>query len=260
MLPDLERRELLGTALNLIPGSPLPAHEPVQQAAETLECNSATDLLIIANTENWFARHAEHCLKLITWSGPISDWSEQLHQHLDRFEKAAVGADGGPGMWITRAQMDFLTWQTQASSATAICHTRLFVATMFLIDMTISCHDASDQSGSTTFAAALKSKHPALYEALADALRVLNSDEVLGMVDTCSEMSDFSGDEQTLCREHRYVTAPGIRECICSLLNNVFANQGRRWSMKSAKDVAVLYDRRATHACAMRRAKRHATS
>ncbi len=264
MHPDLERRELLGTALNLVPGfhilKDLPGHEQVQQGQETPEDISATDLLIMANTENWFAKHAEHCLKRISLSGPISNWSEQLHQHLHRFEQSANGEDGGPGILITRVQMELLSWQTRASTGAALCQTRLFVATMFLIDMTVSCLDAYDQSGNTKFAVALKSKHPALYEALADALRVLNSDEVLGMVDTCSEMSDFSGDEQTLCREHRYVTAPGIRECICSLLNDVFANQGRRWSMKSAKDVAVLYDRRATHACAMRRAKRHATS
>lgn len=90
--PHLERREILGSALNLIQGfhilNALPADDPVQQAPETPASNCTTDLLIMANTENWFARHAGHCLKRIAWQGPISDWSEQFHQHLDRFEQA----------------------------------------------------------------------------------------------------------------------------------------------------------------------------
>lgn len=221
MHPNLERRELLGTALNLIPGfhilKALPVHEPVQQAPETPEDNSATDLLIMANTENWFARHAEHCLKRISWQGSITDWSEQLHQHLDRFEQAAVGADGGPGMWITRAQMDFLNWQTRASSGKAPCQTRLFVATMFLVEMTISCHDTSDQSGSTTFAAALKTKHPALHASLVTALRALNTDEVLRMVEGCAEREDLFHPST----ERGYVkhVASTIKEQILALLN-----------------------------------------
>jgi hypothetical protein len=217
---DLERREHLGTALNLVPGFPLPAHEPVQQAPETPEDNSATELLIMANTENWFARHAEHCLKRILWQGSISDWSEQLHQHLDLFEQAAVGADGGPGMWITRAQMDFLNWQTRASSGTTPCQTRLFVATMFLIDMTLSWSEASDQSSSTTFAAALKSKHPSLHEASIAALRSLNIDEVLKFVGDCHEMVDLRVDNPELLRDHLKATAPTIRENILALLQS----------------------------------------
>lgn len=222
MLPDLERRELLGTALNLIPGfnilTALPAHEPVQQAPETPEDNSATDLLIMANTENWFAKHAEHCLKRISWQGSNSDWSGQLHQHLDRFEQAALGADGGPGMWITRAQMDFLNWQTHISAEKAPCETRLFVATMFLIDMTLSCHDAFDQSGSTTFVEALKTKHPSLHAALVAALRALNIDEVLKFVSDCPQMADFRVDDAELPRDHARATAPTIRENILTLL------------------------------------------
>ena len=258
MYPNLERRKFLGTALNMIPGFHMLKALPAQQGSQSPEETDYTDRL--ANTEKWFARHAEHCLKRISWQGSILDWSEQLHQHLDLFEKAAVGADGSPGLWISRAQMDSLSWQTRASCGTAPCQTRLFVATMFLINWTVSCRDASDQSGSTDFSAALKSKHPALHEALAAALRVLNIDEVLGMVDTCSEMPDFSGDEQTGHREYLYVTAPRIREYICSLLNDVFANEGRRWSMKAAKDLAILNERRVWHACALRRAKRLATS
>ena len=219
MHPNLERRELLGTALNLIPGfhilKALPVHEAVQQAPETPEDNSATDLLIMANTEDWFAKHAEHCLKRISWQGSILDWSEQLHQHLDLFEKAAVGADGGPGMWITRAQMDSLNWQTQISSGATPCQTRLFVATMFLIDMSILCHDASDQSGSNTFAAALKSKYPSLHESLVAALRLLNNDEVLQFVDSCPETEDVfhPADERDYVRH----VASTIKERILSL-------------------------------------------
>jgi len=217
---DLERLEHLGTALNLVPGFPLPAHEPVQQAPETPEDNSATELLIMANTENWFARHAEHCLKRILWQGSISDWSEQLHQHLDRFEQAAVGADGSPGMWITRAQMDFLNWQTQISSGKAHCEARLFVATMFLIDMTISYSDPSDQSGSTTFAAALKSKYPSLHESLVAALRVLNTDEVFKYVNDCLEMEDLRLKASELFREHLEAITPTIRVNILALLQS----------------------------------------
>jgi hypothetical protein len=77
------------------------------------------------------------------------DWSDQLHQHLNCFEQIAVGADGGPGMLISRAQMDFLNWQTRASSGTTPCEARLFAAAMLLIDIAISCSDASVQSRST---------------------------------------------------------------------------------------------------------------
>jgi len=219
-MPDLERRELLGTALNLIPGFQILKALPGQQAPETLEDNSTTDLLIMANTEKWFARHAEHCLKHISWQGSFSDWSEQLHQHLDRFEQAALGADGGPGMWITRAQMDFLNWQTQNSSGKALCEARLFVATMFLIDMTLSCHDASDQSGITPFAAALKSKHPSLHESLVATLRALNIDEVLKFVDDCQEMVDLRVNDPELLRDHLEATAPTIRVNILALLHS----------------------------------------
>ena len=222
MSHDLERRELLGTALNLIPGShvlkALPAYEPVQQAPETPEDNTATDLLIMANTENWFAKHAEHCLKRISWQGSISDWSEQLHQHLDRFEQAAVGADGGPGMWITCAQMDFLNWQTRASSGTTPCQTRLFVATMFLIDNTVSCSDASDQSASSPFAAALKLKYPSLHESLVAALRVLDIDEVIKCVNDCSKLEDLRVEATELLRDCLKSVAPVIKDHILSLL------------------------------------------
>ena len=218
MHPGLERRELLGTALNLVPGFPLPAPEPAQQAPETPEDNSATEQLIMANTENWFAKHAEHCLKRIWWQGSISDWSEQLHQHLDLFEKAAVGADGGPGMWITRAQMDFLNWQTQISSGKAPCQTHLFVATMFLIDMTISCHDASDQNCSTKFAVALKSRYPSLHESLVAALQVLNIDEVLEFVNDCPKLEDLRFDASELLSDHARAIAPAIKGRILSLL------------------------------------------
>lgn len=219
MHPDLERRELLGTALNLVPGFPLPAPEPAQQAPETPEDNSATEQLIMANTENWFAKHAEHCLKRISWQGSISDWSEQLHQHLDLFEKAAVGADGGPGMWITRAQMDFLNWQTKASSSNALCEARLFVATMFLIDMTLSWSEASDESSSITYETALKSKYPLLHESLVAALRVLNIDEVLQFVDSSPETEDVF--HPSYERDYLKHVASTIKDHILSLLHTI---------------------------------------
>ena len=165
----------------------------------------------LANTENWFARHAERCLKRISWQGSITDWSEQLHQHLDRFEQAAVGADGGPGMWITRAQMDFLSWQTRISADNAPCETSLFVSTMFLLHMTISCQDASE---------ALKSKHPSLHESLVVALRALNINEVLKFVGDCQEMVDLRVDNPELLRDHLKATAPTIRENILALLQS----------------------------------------
>jgi|GEM_PF-2003227 len=226
MLPDLERRELLGTALNLIPGfhmlKALTVGGSVPHALQTPEEMDFIDLKIqraIVNTENWLAMHAEHCINRITWNGLISDWSEQLHQHLDRFEQSATGEDGGPGILITRAQMDFLNWQTQASSGKASCQIHLFVATMFLIDMTISFSDPSDQSGSTTFAAALKSKYPSLHESLVAALRVLNIDEVFKYVNDCPKMDDLRFDASELLRDHARAIAPAIKDHILSLLH-----------------------------------------
>ena len=224
-MPILKRRELLGTALKIIACpqilNALTVGGSVPHALQTPEKMDFVDIQIqraILNTENWFAKHTEHCLKRISWSGPISDWSEQLHQHLDRFEQSATGEDGGPRILITRAQMELLSWQTRASTGADPCETRLFVATMFLIDMTISYSDPPDQSGSTTFAAALKSQHPSLHESLVAALRALNIDEVLEFVNDCPKLEDLRFDASELLRDHARAIAPAIKGRILSLL------------------------------------------
>ena len=219
MLPDLERRELIGTALKLIPGFHILKALPRQKASQTPEEQDNIDRLM--NTENWFARHAEHCLNRISWQDPLSDWSDQLHQHLDRFAEAAVGADGGPGMYITGAQMDFLNWQTHASAGTAPCQPHLFVATMFLIDMTVPCRDANEDSSDASFAEALKSKHPSLYEALIAALRRLNIAEVLTLVTQWPEIEDSPLDEHGLLREHLKAIIPMMTENVYSLAQSI---------------------------------------
>jgi len=227
-MPTIKRRAFLGTALTLVPGfhilNALAVDKAVPHALQTPEEMDFIDLKIqraILNTENWFAKHAEHCLKRISWSGPISDWSEQLHQHLDRFEQSANGEDGGPGILITRVQMELLSWQTRASTGAALCETHLFVATMFLIDMTPSCCDASDQSSSTTFAAALKSKYPSLHESLVAALQVLNTDEVFKYVNDCSKLEDLRVEASELLSEHLKSVAPAIKDHILSMLQAI---------------------------------------
>jgi hypothetical protein len=224
-MPTLERRGFLGAALTLVPGfhilNALSVNAAVPHALQTLEEMDFIDLQrlrAIKNTEKWIAMHAEHCINRITWNGLISDWSEQLHQKIDHFAEAAIGEDGGPGILITRAQMELLSWQTRVSSGAAPCETRLFVSTLFLIDMTLSCHDASDQSGSTTFAAALKSKYPSLHEASIAALRELNIDEVIKYVNDCPKMDDLRVEASELLRDCLKSVAPAIKHHILSLL------------------------------------------
>lgn len=224
-MPPLERRKLLGTALTLVPGfhilNALTAAASVPHALQTPEEIDFVDLQrlrAIENTENWIAMHAEHCINRITWNGLISDWSEQLHQKIDYFAEAASGEDDGPGILMTRLQMELLGWQTRASSGTAPCEARLFVSTLFLIDIAVSSHTAFDQSCSTTFAELMKSKNPSLYEALIAALRKLNVEEVLRFVDACQEMVDIRVDDPEMLGDHLKFMAPTIKDDILSLL------------------------------------------
>lgn len=225
MHPSLEHRELLGAALNLMPSTQilnaLTADDSVPYASQTPEEMDFVDLQrqrAIQNTENWFAMHAEHCINRITWNGMISDWFKQLHQNIDHFAEAAIGNDGGSGILLTRAQMELLSWQTRTASGAAPYETRLFVSTLVLIDMTLSCHTTFDQSCSTTFAELMRSRNPSLYEALIAALRKLNVEEVLRFVDVYPVTVDLLAADTELLRDHLQSTATAMKDHILSLL------------------------------------------
>jgi len=220
MVHDLHRRKFLQEALSLIPAFHL--IEGIGASAEgtwpqTAEMNIVArySLLALENTREWFSRHVEHCVNRILWSGSIEDWLQGFLANTAEFGESA---DGGPGILISRAQMDSLSWQTKACAGQAPCHTRLFVRTMFLIDMTLSNRDKVDHGSDVTFAEALKSNHPTLHDALVVALGQLDINEVLRMVDECEEMAASNGDEQAPPSDYLKAAAPTIRANILSLL------------------------------------------
>ncbi|MCF7789940.1 MAG: hypothetical protein K9N47_27705 [Prosthecobacter sp.] len=224
-MPTLERREFLGTALTLVPGfhilNAMAVNAAVPHALQSLEEMNFVDLQrlrAMENTENWIAMHAEHCINRIIWNGLISEWTEQLRQKIDYFADLANGKDGGPGIMLTNAQMELISWQTLAYSGAAPCETRLFVSTLFLIDMTVSYYDASDQRISTTYAAAVKSKYPALHESLIGSLRVLNTDDLFKYMNNIVVMGDVQVDASKLLCDNLKAVAPAVKDHILFLL------------------------------------------
>jgi hypothetical protein len=181
----------------------------------------------LANSQKWFACHAEHCLNYISWEGPISNWFKQLHHHLDQFEEAAVGANGGLGMCMTRAQMDLLSWQTRFFASKAPCLIRLVVSTIFLIEMTVSLCHASDLSCRNAFADALKLQNPSLHKSLVVALQALNIDEALKFIDECVDLGDFQGNATELLTIHLKAVAPTIKDHIFSLVHVIHSTHKR---------------------------------
>ena len=227
-MPKLERRELLGSALalTLVPSfhilNALAEDKAVSLALQTPEemnfVHPQTQRAM-ENTENWIAMHAEHCFNRIIWNGPITEWTEQLHQKIDYFADLALGKDGGPGILLSRAQMDLIAWQTRAYSGASPSEARLFVSTLFLIAMTVSYYDTADQGIHSTYAETVKSKYPSLHESIVAALRVLNAGEVCKYTNELIDMEGPLFDTSELLSANLKAVAPAVKYFILSLLH-----------------------------------------